>query len=262
MDKETLSNYGWIVICVLVMVVMIALATPFGSFISEAVQSTTKGLFDVNKSALDSTGLINIDNQEFDVPDMNHGAGESGGNAGETPAIPSEPETSVSYEITDGANSTIELVIDTTFRSNADYSKFESVKIDGNTVSSDCYTVTEGSTVVTLKASYVKTLANGNHTIDIISNDGSATATFNVNMQPTITFYINHYDETANNGATWREYLETLPPAVSEIRDGQVLLAYGSLTVVRYNDGTPVGPDDIIIPNYRYHTINGGGADD
>ena len=72
MDKETLSNYGWVVICVLVMVVMIALATPFGSFVSEAVQSTTKGLFDVNKSALDNTGLINIDNQEFDVPDMNH----------------------------------------------------------------------------------------------------------------------------------------------------------------------------------------------
>ena len=71
------------------MVVMIALATPFGSFISEAVQSTTKGLFDVNKSALDSTGLINIDNQEFDVPDMNHGAG-NGGNVGE---IPTEPES-------------------------------------------------------------------------------------------------------------------------------------------------------------------------
>ena len=86
MDKETLSNYGWIVICVLVMVVMIALATPFGSFISEAVQSTTKGLFDVNKSALDSTGLINIDNQEFDVPDMNHGAGNGG--AGQTPVTP------------------------------------------------------------------------------------------------------------------------------------------------------------------------------
>ena len=80
MDKETLSNYGWIVICVLVMVVMIAFATPFGSFISGAVQSTTKGLFDVNKSALNSTGLINIDDQTFDVPDMNHGAGENGGN--------------------------------------------------------------------------------------------------------------------------------------------------------------------------------------
>ena len=65
MDKETLSNYGWIVICVLVLAVMIALATPFGTFVSGAVQSTTQGLFDVNKSALDSTGLINIDNQSF-----------------------------------------------------------------------------------------------------------------------------------------------------------------------------------------------------
>ena len=66
MDKETLSNYGWIVICVLVLVVMIALATPFGSFVSGAVQSTTKGLFDVNHTALESTGLIEIDDQEFD----------------------------------------------------------------------------------------------------------------------------------------------------------------------------------------------------
>ena len=66
MDKETLSNYGWIVICVLVLAVMIALAGPFGQFISEAVQSTTKGLFDVNQNALNSTGLINIDRQEFE----------------------------------------------------------------------------------------------------------------------------------------------------------------------------------------------------
>ena len=37
MDKETLSNYGWIVICVLVLAVMLALATPFGKFISNAI---------------------------------------------------------------------------------------------------------------------------------------------------------------------------------------------------------------------------------
>ena len=76
MDKETLSNYGWIVICVLVLVVMIALATPFGSFVSEAVQSTTKGLFDVNKTALDAAGVpgLTVQDQEFDVPDMNHKA--------------------------------------------------------------------------------------------------------------------------------------------------------------------------------------------
>ena len=52
MDKETLSNYGWIVICVLVLAVMIALSGPFGTFVSEAVQSTTQGLFDVNYNEL------------------------------------------------------------------------------------------------------------------------------------------------------------------------------------------------------------------
>ena len=66
MDKETLSNYGWIVIAVMVLAVMIALATPFGTFVSSAIKSTTQGLFDVNQSALNSTGLITIDGQEFE----------------------------------------------------------------------------------------------------------------------------------------------------------------------------------------------------
>ena len=56
MDKETLSNYGWVVICVLVLVVMIALATPFGKFIAQAVKNTTKALFSVSENAL-NTGL-------------------------------------------------------------------------------------------------------------------------------------------------------------------------------------------------------------
>ena len=54
MDKETSSNYGWVVICVLVLVVMIALATPFGKFIAEAVKNTAKGLFDVSHAALEN----------------------------------------------------------------------------------------------------------------------------------------------------------------------------------------------------------------
>ena len=56
MDKETLSNYGWVVICVLVLVVMIALATPFGKYIAEAVKNTTSSLFKVSQNAL-NTGL-------------------------------------------------------------------------------------------------------------------------------------------------------------------------------------------------------------
>ena len=68
MDKETLSNYGWVVICVLVLAVMLALATPFGTFVAEAVQSTTQGLFDTNKQALDIAGIV-IGDQSFKETD-------------------------------------------------------------------------------------------------------------------------------------------------------------------------------------------------
>ena len=57
MDKETLSNYGWIVILVLILAVMLALASPFGSFIAGAIKSTTAGLFNVNQAALGSAGI-------------------------------------------------------------------------------------------------------------------------------------------------------------------------------------------------------------
>ena len=53
MDKETLSNYGWIVICTLVLAVMIALATPFGKYVAAGVQNTAQGFYDVNTKAMD-----------------------------------------------------------------------------------------------------------------------------------------------------------------------------------------------------------------
>ena len=57
MDKETLSNYGWIVICVLVLAVLLAHATPFGTFVSDAVKTTTQGLFDVSSTALETVDI-------------------------------------------------------------------------------------------------------------------------------------------------------------------------------------------------------------
>lgn len=65
MDKSTLSNYGWVVIAVLVLSVMIALATPFGSYIATAVENTTQGLFDVQQKAMGVAGLV-VDDQEFE----------------------------------------------------------------------------------------------------------------------------------------------------------------------------------------------------
>lgn len=69
MDKQTLSNYGWIVIAVLVLSVMIALATPFGEYIKAGVESTTAGLFDAENKALDvvlpAKNLVKPENCEF-----------------------------------------------------------------------------------------------------------------------------------------------------------------------------------------------------
>ncbi len=64
MDKETLSNYGWIVVLILVLSVLIALATPFGQYVKLGIESTTQGLFDVEQNALSATG-IDIADQSF-----------------------------------------------------------------------------------------------------------------------------------------------------------------------------------------------------
>ena len=61
MDKNTLSNYGWIVIAVLVLSVMIALATPLGSFIEQGVRSTITGLFDTSEKAMNVVGMTGGD---------------------------------------------------------------------------------------------------------------------------------------------------------------------------------------------------------
>lgn len=76
MDKETLSNYGWIVICILVLSVMIALATPFGKFIAVAVENTTQGLFDVQQKAMGVAGLV-VEDQKFENPNNNEGNNET-----------------------------------------------------------------------------------------------------------------------------------------------------------------------------------------
>lgn len=67
-----------------------------------------------------------------------------------------------------------------TFRSNAAFADFVRVELDGLTVESSRYTVKEGSTIVSLKADYVRTLSAGEHTLSIVSTNGTATTPFTV----------------------------------------------------------------------------------
>lgn len=67
------------------------------------------------------------------------------------------------------------------FTSNAAFKDFIRVELDGKPLSAKNYTAKEGSTIVTLTAEYVATLAVGEHTIGIVSDSGTAETTFAVN---------------------------------------------------------------------------------
>lgn len=83
-------------------------------------------------------------------------------------------------EIIEGANQSVEQGKAAVFRSSAELRDFIKVLIDGVEISRDKYTLTEGSTIVTLSGEFIKTLSVGKHTLSIVSTNGSADTEFNV----------------------------------------------------------------------------------
>lgn len=85
-------------------------------------------------------------------------------------------------EITEGNNAVVskneKKVL--SFRSNAAFSDFIRVELDGKTLDEKNYSKEEGSIIVTLNAEFVSTLSVGEHTIGIVSESGTATAKFAV----------------------------------------------------------------------------------
>ena len=92
--------------------------------------------------------------------------------AGETP----------NYKIIEGANGTWTQNRDgtLTFRANGDFSKFTGVKIDGTLIDPKNYTAKSGSTIITLKADYLKTLSVGTHKLTVVYTDGECSTNFEV----------------------------------------------------------------------------------
>ena len=101
---------------------------------------------------------------------------------GATKTEPIEKLVSNTYKIIDGANGKHTIGKDgtLTFRSNAPFSEFVAVLVDGVKVDRSNYDVSEGSTIVRLKQSFLNTLSKGSHTIAIQSRGGTATANFTV----------------------------------------------------------------------------------
>ena len=95
---------------------------------------------------------------------------------------PQASGTTPEYKITEGANGTWTQNSDgtLTFRANGDFSKFTGVKVDGTLIDAKNYTAVSGSTVITLKADYLKTLSVGTHKIAVVYTDGECSANFEV----------------------------------------------------------------------------------
>ena len=86
------------------------------------------------------------------------------------------------YKIINGAKSTWNgsTTEGLTIRGDGDFAKFAGVRVDGNWIPSAHYEAKSGSTIVTLKPSYLASLSEGEHTVDIMWIDDSASTTFTV----------------------------------------------------------------------------------
>ncbi len=93
------------------------------------------------------------------------------------------------YKFTEGANQTytIDESKNATFRVDADYSLFTNkVYVDNKLVDSTNYDSKSGSTVITLKDEYLKTLSVGEHTLKVaFSDNGEAITKFTIKRKTT-----------------------------------------------------------------------------
>ena len=86
------------------------------------------------------------------------------------------------YKVIEGANQkyTIDESKNATFRINAEYNIFENdgkVYVDNTLVDNNNYTSKSGSTIITLKDAYLKTLSVGEHTLKVAFTDGGEATT-------------------------------------------------------------------------------------
>ena len=102
--------------------------------------------------------------------------------ASTTTAPAASAPVQVMYDILDGAGSSWTQNTDGSLaiRGSGEISKFREVKVDGVTVDPVNYTVTEGSTIITFKPEYLKSLSAGNHSFELVWTDGTAATNFTV----------------------------------------------------------------------------------
>ena len=151
-----------------------ALGTAVGDIgvLSEAITIDATGLIEF---ALSKLTTANIDNKVI-VPVTI--TSENYNDVSANVNIYISPE----YRIIEGAGSAWTQNTNGTvvIRGNGEFNRFHAVKVDGKVIDPANYEKKEGSTIITLKAEYLKTLATGSHTFAIVWNNGIAGTNFTV----------------------------------------------------------------------------------
>ena len=143
----------------------------------QAATETASGWKDYYKC--DCGALFEDEACEVEITNLDAWKAE-GGNGYIAKLEPTPDPDPINYKVIEGANSVwvISAGESPVFRSNADFSKFSHVLLDGKELAKKYYKAESGSTIVTLKPEYAATLSVGKHTIEIVSTDGSASTVF------------------------------------------------------------------------------------
>ena len=126
-------------------------------------------------------------------------------------------------------------------RSNAALSKFKEVRVDGVTIDGSNYTLTEGSTIVTFKESYLKTLSEGEHALKIISNDGFAIGKITIEKPLTVAQTITKlYNNSTKTTTTVNSVTYNLASSVGLMNDRKGSMSTGiDAGNIRYYGANP-----------------------
>lgn len=203
MDKETLSNYGWIVVLVLILVVMMALAGPFGNFVADGIKSTTVGFWQTSEKALNTSNVPVAENK---WQEGTGGAGEKGNEGNTNEETIDTPlyfgKIYVHYYEDKHVNG-----LDIPYESyifNQDgsviFTNFNGTVTDTKNIPSGFVTYEEGFIVITPPPGYGEAIkfpiSTDKKTVEFMNADGSQTLTF------TLTDSICTHPNKTTQGAT------------------------------------------------------------
>ncbi|MGN0408611.1 MAG: sortase B protein-sorting domain-containing protein [Bacteroides sp.] len=118
--------------------------------------------------------------------------------AGEPSDTSDDDERLLRYKFTDGADGTYTINKDKDYgvRIDADFSKYASVEMDGNTVDSSNYNAMSGSTIIIFTEEYMSSLSTGIHAIKVNFTDGLAETVVTVKMGEKSTEKTTEQDKT------------------------------------------------------------------